>query len=83
MSYNSNDPERAAKRHTPAIIGIVVAVLAAVVLFFVFQPGAPNEGGDGIATTAPDDATLTEAEGIDPDAETSTDEPAEAGTPSN
>lgn len=63
MSHNDNVPERAARNHRPAIIGIVVAVLVALVAYFVFMPGT-NEQNEGIATTPPPAETpVTPAEG--------------------
>ena len=65
MSHNDNNPQRSARRHNPALIAIAVALIAAVVAFLVFIPGAPEE--DGIATTPPPAGTTsTEAEGTDP-----------------
>ena len=65
MSFNNEDPGRSAKNHKPAIIAIVVAILVALLAWFVFMPGA-NEDNDGIATTTPPaDTTTTAAEGTD------------------
>ena len=64
MSYNHNDPEKAARNHKPAIIAIVVALAVAVLAFLVFTPGA-NEQNDGIATTPPPaDVPLSDADGL-------------------
>ena len=61
MSHNT-EPQRAAGRHRPAIIGIIVALILAAIAFVIFIPGAPEE--DGIAQTAPEAGTpLTDAEG--------------------
>ena len=63
MSHN-HEPEKAARRHKPAIIAIAVALLAALIAFWVFRPGVPEEGGDGLANTPPPaDMPLTDAEG--------------------
>lgn len=66
MSHNY-EPGKAASRHKPAIIAIVVALLVALAAFMVFRPGTVDEGGDGIATTPPAaDVTSTDAEGTEP-----------------
>ncbi|MDM7457832.1 MAG: hypothetical protein P3W94_000420 [Paracoccus sp. (in: a-proteobacteria)] len=81
MSHN-HEPERAAGRHKPALIAIAIALATALVVFFVFQPGVIEEGGDGIATTPPpaDVSTATvegteedPADPVAPDAETPAD----------
>lgn len=65
MSFNDNNPQRAARRHTPALIAIAVALMVALVAFLVFTPGV-NEQNDGIVTTPPPaDTPITEAEGRD------------------
>ncbi len=64
MSYNHNDPEKAARKHKPAIIAIIVALAVAVLAFLVFAPGA-DEQNDGIATTPPPAGTpMSDAEGL-------------------
>ena len=50
MSHN-HEPERAAPRHKPAIIAIIVALAVALVAFLIFTPGA-DEVDDGIVDTA-------------------------------
>lgn len=65
MSHNDNNPQRSANRHRPALIAIVVALLAVILAFLVFRPGM-NEQNDGIATTPPPAETpVTGAEGTD------------------
>lgn len=67
MSYNHNDPQKAASKHKPAIIAIIVALAVAVLAFLVFTPGA-NEQNDGIATTPPPaDMPMSDAEGLGED----------------
>lgn len=66
MSHNA-DPERAASRHTPAIVAIVVALAAAFLAFLVFQPGT-EQANDGIVTTAPPAGSpMSDAEGLGED----------------
>lgn len=60
MTHNSDSPEKSAKRHKPAIIGIVVALAVAAIAFIFFSAG---ETADGVATTAPEEVPLTAAEG--------------------
>ncbi|MFN4061093.1 MAG: hypothetical protein ACK4IA_10110 [Paracoccus hibiscisoli] len=80
MSYNHNDPEKAARKHKPAIIAIVVALAVAVLAFLVFAPGA-NEQNDGIATTPPPAGTpMSDAEGLGAPADPVT---PDANTPAN
>ncbi|MFN3277908.1 MAG: hypothetical protein ACK41Y_05850 [Paracoccus hibiscisoli] len=80
MSYNHNDPEKAARKHKPAIIAIVVALAVAVLAFLVFTPGA-NEQNDGIATTPPPaDTPMSDAEGLGGAADPVT---PDANTPAN
>ena len=63
MSFNDNDPERAARNHRPAIIGIVVALVVAAIAYFAFMPGT-DEQNEGIATPPPPaETTTTDAEG--------------------
>lgn len=63
MSSNDSNPERAAKRHVPAIVGIGLALVVALLAFLIFMPGV-DEDDEGIATTAPPEGvTSTEAEG--------------------
>lgn len=65
MSHNDDNLNREARRHNPAIIGIIVALVVAVVAFLIFRPGT-NEQNDGIATTPPPAETpITAAEGTD------------------
>lgn len=65
MSYNDNNPQRAARRHMPAMIALAIALIAAVVAFMVFRPGTA-EDNSGIATTPPPaEVPLTTAEGTD------------------
>ncbi|TGN57278.1 hypothetical protein E4L95_13460 [Paracoccus liaowanqingii] len=67
MSYNHDDPQKAASKHKPAIIAIIVALVVAGLAFLVFTPGA-DEQGDGIATTAPpSDVPVTDAAGLGED----------------
>ena len=67
MSYNHENPEKAARKHKPALIAIALALLVAAVVFFVFTPGA-DEQNDGIATTPPPAGTpVTDAEGLGED----------------
>lgn len=85
MSHN-HEPERAARRHKPAIIAIALALLVALIAFWVFRPGVPEEGGDGLATTAPPAGLpVTEAEGTEdqtaPPVTPGADTPADAGVP--
>jgi hypothetical protein len=64
MSFN-NEPENDARKHKPAIIAIIVALIIAGLVFIVFQPGTSDPAGDGIATTAPPaDTPVTDAEGL-------------------
>lgn len=65
MTHNNDDPERSARRHSPAIIGIAAALVVAALAFFIFMPGTPDEDVDSVATTAPESAPLTEAEGTE------------------
>lgn len=66
MSHN-HEPEKAARNHKPAIIAIIVALVAAVIVFFVFTPGV-DEQNDGITTTAPEAGVpIPEAEGLGQD----------------
>lgn len=68
MSHNSNDVERSARRHRPALIAIAVALLVAFLAFMIFTPGA-NEENDGIVTTPPPgDTPVSTAEGTDGEA---------------
>ena len=85
MSHN-HEPDKAARRHKPAIIAIAIALLAALLAFWVFRPGVPEEGGDGLANTPPPASMpLGDAEGrsdetappVTPGANT----PADAGVP--
>ncbi|MDP5307696.1 hypothetical protein [Paracoccus spongiarum] len=63
MSHNEHRPETAARNHRPAIIAIAVALLVAVIAYFVFLPGI-DEQNEGIATTPPPaESTLSDAEG--------------------
>lgn len=64
MSHNSNDVGQSANRHRPAIIAIVVVLLAVLVAFLVFRPGL-NEQNAGIATTPPPSTAIAPAEGTD------------------
>ena len=67
MSHNDNNPQRSARRHKPALIGIAVALLAAFLAFMVFRPGMDTQN-DGIATTPPPASTpVTDAEGLGED----------------
>ena len=66
MSHN-HEPEKAARNHKPAIIAIIVALVVAALVFFVFTPGV-DEQEDGIATTAPPaDTPISDAEGLGED----------------
>ncbi|MDN5568604.1 MAG: hypothetical protein L0G27_07665 [Paracoccus sp. (in: a-proteobacteria)] len=70
MSFNHENPENDARKHKPALIAIVVALIVAALVFVVFQPGTSEPEGDGIATTAPpSDTPVTDAEGLSGDAE--------------
>ena len=61
MSHNDNVPERAARRHMPAIVAILAALALAGVALMVFGGGgrdepvqgelAPATGAAGISTT--------------------------------
>lgn len=65
MSNNDDNMNREARRHSPAIIAIILALVVAIGAFFVFRPGT-NEQNEGIATTAPPaDTPVTPAEGTD------------------
>lgn len=65
MSHNDDNLNREARRHNPAIIAIIVALVVAVAAFLVFRPGT-NEQNEGIATTPPPaDTPITPAEGTD------------------
>lgn len=65
MSHNDNNPQRSASRHKPALIALAIALLAALLAFFVFRPGIDDQN-DGIATTPPPGETpITNAEGRD------------------
>ncbi len=65
MSHNDDNLNREARRHNPAIIAIIVAVVVAIAAFLVFRPGV-NEQNEGIATTPPPaGTTTTPAEGTD------------------
>lgn len=81
MSHNY-EPEKAARRHKPAIIGIIVALLVALGAFLVFSPGAEDDGGDGIATTPPP-AGVTSTEAAGTEAETAAPVSPDAGTPAD
>lgn len=66
MSNSEPDPEEAVRNHRPAIIAIILAVVVAILAYFVFTPGM-DEQNDGIATTPPPAGTpITPAEGNDP-----------------
>lgn len=62
MSHNDNNPERSARRHSPALWAIAVAIGLAVVAFLLFAPmgGDEPEGAEvellapGTSTTAGD-----------------------------
>lgn len=70
MSFNHQEPENDARKHKPALIAIIVALVIAGLVFVVFQPGASEPEGDGIATTAPPaDTPVTDAEGVSGDDE--------------
>lgn len=65
MSHNDNNPERSARRHSPALLAIAVALIVAAIAYFVLIPGAPDN--DGIATTPPPaELPSGEAAGVDP-----------------
>lgn len=86
MSHN-HEPDKAARRHKPAIIAIAIALLAALLAFWVFRPGVPEEGGDGLANTPPPaDMPLGDAEGrsdqTEPPVTPGANTPADAGIPS-
>ncbi|MFN3276668.1 MAG: hypothetical protein ACK41U_18595 [Paracoccus sp. (in: a-proteobacteria)] len=81
MSHNY-EPEKAARRHKPAIIGIIVALLVALAAFLVFSPGAVEDGGDGIATTPPP-AGVTSTEAAGTEAGTAAPVAPDAGTPAD
>ena len=50
MSYNTNNPKKAARRHKPAIIAIIVAVgLAALAMILLAPWGGEEEGVEVIA----------------------------------
>lgn len=67
MSFNHDNPEKAARKHKPAIIAIIVALAVALIAFLVFSPGA-NEQNDGIATTPPPEGMpISDAEGLGQD----------------
>ncbi|TJZ91037.1 hypothetical protein FA743_12550 [Paracoccus gahaiensis] len=67
MSYNHDDPQKAASKHKPALIAIIVALVVAGLAFLVFSPGA-DEQNDGISTTAPpSDVPVSDAEGLGED----------------
>ncbi|MBK4217050.1 hypothetical protein JJJ17_14045 [Paracoccus caeni] len=69
MSSNEPNVPQEARRHRPAIIAIVIALVVAVLAFLILSPGA-DEQNDGIATTEPPaGTTLTPAEGTDGAAE--------------
>ncbi|MDM7458409.1 MAG: hypothetical protein P3W94_003445 [Paracoccus sp. (in: a-proteobacteria)] len=74
MSHN-HEPERAARRHKPAMIANALALATALIVFFIFLPGVVEDVGDGIATTPPPaDVSTTSVEGTE-------EEPAVAGAP--
>ena len=56
MSFNDNIPERAARRHRPAIIGIIVALLAAAAAFLWFSAN-PERGEAPPAGPVPAEVT--------------------------
>ncbi|WP_410219100.1 hypothetical protein [Paracoccus sp. (in: a-proteobacteria)] len=58
MSHN-HEPERAARRHKPALTALAFVLAVALVAFFVFRPGV-NEQNEGIATTPPPEGTTLE-----------------------
>ncbi|MGP9804574.1 hypothetical protein [Paracoccus sp. NSM] len=87
MSHN-HEPPKAASRHKPALIAIAVALLAALIAFMVFRPGVVDDGGDGIANTAPPASVpTTEAAGREEEtappvtSDALTPEPATTGAP--
>lgn len=85
MSHN-HEPDKAARRHKPAIIAIAVALLAALLAFWIFRPGVPEEGGDGLANTPPPASMpLGDAEGRSdetaPPVTPSANTPADSGVP--
>ncbi|WP_405406381.1 hypothetical protein [Paracoccus sp. Ld10] len=66
MSHNI-EPEKDARNHKPAIIAIIVALVVAALVFFVFTPGV-DEQEDGIATSAPPaDTPISDAGGLGED----------------
>ena len=71
MSYNDNNVERSARRHRPAIIGILVALALAAMAFFLFVPWQSDEhavtpaGGVAVGT-ATSDAPAVSPEGAAP-----------------
>lgn len=56
MSFNDNVPQRSARRHRPAIIGIVVALLAALAAFLWFGAN-PQRGEAPPAGSVPAEVT--------------------------
>lgn len=79
MSHNT-DPHTAAKNHRPAIIGIALALMVALVVFLVFRPGI-NEQNQGIATTPPPSGTINETVSGTPEAIGAAREPASTPAP--
>ena len=47
MSHNT-EPEQDAREHRPALIAILVAVLAAIAFVFVFQPGVDGRNAEAV-----------------------------------
>lgn len=67
MSHNDNVPERAARRHSPAIIGILVALVLAALAFVVFGWTGGDDAGPA-RELAPGSAAEPAAPVADPSA---------------
>ena len=67
MSYNDNNVERSARRHRPAIIGILVALAMAATAFFLFVPWQTQEDAVAPAGAVAEGTTTGEAPAVSPE----------------
>ena len=67
MSYNDNNVERSARRHRPAIIGILVALTMAAIAFFLFVPWQSEEHAVAPAGAVVEGTTTGDAPAVSPE----------------